>query len=145
MRVPSSFRRGHDTGNTMTSMIDVVFLLLIFFICTASFQVLESTLPTSLEAVGSSVAEPPIDFEQPTDRVIVKLSLAGDAVAWLVNDQPYGSLKEVHAVLRQVASIDNGLPVIVDADGAVPLGDVIDIYDVCRLAGFVKIQFAAPV
>jgi biopolymer transport protein ExbD len=145
MRIPSSFRRGHETGNTMTSMIDVVFLLLIFFICTASFQVLESTLPTSLEAAGSTATEVPPDFEQPTERVIVKLSLDGGRVAWVVNDRPYDNFREVHAVLRQVASIDNGLPVIVDADGAIPLGDVIDIYDLCRLAGFIKIQFAAPV
>lgn len=129
----------------MTPMIDIVFQLLIFFICTASFQALESTLPTSLEAAGSTAIDEPINFEQPTDRVIVKLSLDSGRVAWVVNDQPYSTFREVHAVLRKVASIDNGLQVIVDADGAVPLGDVIDIYDLCRMAGFIKIQFAAPV
>ena len=145
MLIPSSFRKVHEADNTMTSMIDVVFLLLIFFICTASFQALESTLPTSLEAAGSTATDVPVNFEQPTDRVIVKLSLAGGRVAWVVNDRPYSTLREVHAVLRQVALIDNGLPVILDADGVVPLGDVIDIYDLCRMAGFIKVQFAAPV
>jgi hypothetical protein len=35
------------------------------------------------------------------------------------------------------------LPVIFDIERAVPLGDVIEAYDVCRLEGYRKLQFAA--
>lgn len=129
----------------MTPLIDVVFLLLIFFICTASFQIAESVLPTSLEAAGSTETDIQVDVDPQLDRVIVKLTLRAGRVSWVVNDRPYASLGEVRSVLKQVALVDNSLPVIVDAEGIVPLGDVIDVYDICRLSGFDKIQFAAPV
>ena len=49
MRVPSS--RNHDddaSDRAMTPMIDVVFLLLIFFVCASAGQAIEETLPTHL-------------------------------------------------------------------------------------------------
>jgi biopolymer transport protein ExbD len=46
-------------------------------------------------------------------------------------------------VLGEVAQIDASLPVILDVDGQVPLGDMIDVYDLSRLVGFDRIQFAA--
>ena len=42
-------RRG-DVDVKMTPMIDVVFLLLVFFIWTASFQIVEQVLPSSVSA-----------------------------------------------------------------------------------------------
>ena len=145
MRIPSSFRQSRGEGGMMTPLIDVVFLLLIFFICTASFQIAESVLPTSLEAAGSTETDIQVEIDPQLDRVIVKLSLRAGRVTWVVNDRPYASLGEVRSVLKQVALVDNSLPVIVDAEGTVPLGDVIDVYDICRISGFDKIQFAAPV
>ncbi|MEA1952290.1 MAG: biopolymer transporter ExbD, partial [Planctomycetota bacterium] len=46
MRRPSYHREGRERLDVkMTPMIDVIFLLLIFFVCTASFQMLEEVLP----------------------------------------------------------------------------------------------------
>ena len=45
----------------MTPMIDVIFLLLIFFVCTASFQAPEQILPTNLRLPGSLDNLPPPD------------------------------------------------------------------------------------
>jgi biopolymer transport protein ExbD len=42
-----------------------------------------------------------------------------------------------------VARIKRDAPVVLDADGEVPLGDVIDAYDAARLAGLARVQFAA--
>ena len=70
---------------------------------------------------------------------------------WLINQQPYDSLADVRAVLaalrEQMQALGTDiaeLPVILDIEGAVPLGHVIDVYDVCRLEQYRKIQFAAP-
>jgi biopolymer transport protein ExbD len=49
----------------------------------------------------------------------------------------------VEQVLRSVVAIDATLPVILDVAGDVPLGDMIEVYDLSRLAGFERIQFAA--
>ena len=37
-----------DMDSAMTPMIDVVFLLLIFFVWTASFQIVEQILPSEI-------------------------------------------------------------------------------------------------
>jgi biopolymer transport protein ExbD len=126
----------------MTPLIDVVFQLLIFFVCTASFEAAEELLPTSLVAEQATVAgttEP----EPPPERVVIKIRLADGRVRWLVNEQPYADLTSLDAALLRVAAIDRNVPVTLDAEGAVPLGDVVDVYDRSRLAGFRTIQFAA--
>ena len=130
----------------MTPMIDVVFLLLVFFVWTSSFQRPEQLLATTLASVGSS--ESSLDVEPPPpdlDRIIIEVDWQQDRPAWTIYDRPLASLTEVSAVLRAAAEVDNGLPVILVVDGGVPMGDVIDVYDMSRAAGFVKIQFAANV
>ena len=58
MKLPSSVvsrDRDTDMNSTMTPMIDVVFLLLIFFVWTASFQVIEHVMKSEMSAeVGSA-------------------------------------------------------------------------------------------
>ena len=57
MRRPSPLvSRGSETDidSAMTPMIDVVFLLLVFFVWTASFQIVEHVMPSELsEQIGS--------------------------------------------------------------------------------------------
>ena len=48
-----------------------------------------------------------------------------------------------NSALIAAARIKRDAPVILHPDAAVPLGDVIDVYDLARLAGFTKVQFAA--
>jgi len=130
----------------MTPMIDVVFLLLVFFVWTSSFQRPEQLLATTLASVGSSnesldVEPPPPDL----DRIMIEVHWQQSRPAWSIYDRPLANLSEVAAVLRAAADVDNGLPVILVVDGDVPMGDVINVYDLSRAAGFVKIQFAANV
>jgi len=129
----------------MTPMIDVVFLLLIFFICTASFQIAENVLPSNLLLAGSTVSDLDVEPDLQLERVVVKLRMTDGKLGWIVNDRPYAMLADVQAVLRAVAELDPSLPVILDVEGSVPLGDVIDVFDISRRAGFEKIQFAASV
>ena len=127
----------------MTPMIDVVFQLLVFFICTVNFEVIEDLLPTSLAVAGSTSTATPIEIEPELEHVVVKAAVSNGHILWTVNQRPCDSLSEVRDVLRVVAGIDASLPVILDVEPDVPLGDMIDVYDLCRLAGFEKIQFAA--
>ena len=128
----------------MTPMIDVVFQLLIFFVCTVSFQAVEEVLPTNLRAQGSGTGAPQLEPElQELEEIVVRLVWQEGRTHWIVNDRPYNYLAQVRAVLVQSAQIRPDLPVILDAAGDVPLGDVIDLYDVGRIAGFDKIHFAA--
>ena len=127
----------------MTPMIDVVFMLLIFFVWTASFHVAELALPSSLvtqaEGQGNDQVDPALED---LDRVVVRLGWTGVQPAWTINDVPAASLLEVRERLEAVARIKANLPVLVDPVADIPLGHVIDVYDLSRLAGFENVQFA---
>lgn len=134
----------------MTPMIDVVFMLLIFFVWTASFHVAELILPSSLVSQSQGQDVQAVDPElEDLERVVVRLKALSDAeptptLAWFVNDIPVQSLEAVRERLRLVAGINDALPVLVDPDQLVPLGDVINVYDAAKLAGFQNVQFATP-
>ncbi len=130
----------------MTPMIDVVFLLLVFFVWTASFQIVEQVLPSHLsEESGTQPADtsdpPPV--EEDFDKVVLRVLWVGDHPQWRVNQMDLGSLQQVRSRLEAVASVKRDAPVILHPDKDVPLGHVIDLYDLTRLVGFQKIQFAA--
>lgn len=152
MKRPSYHRDRDGLDVTMTPMIDVVFLLLIFFVSTASFEIIESVLPSSIAEAAGNSSEAVIDpQETDLERIVIEGQWRGGQTAWLINSQPYESLSEVRAVLstlrRQMQTLGTDvseLPVILDIEGAVPLGHVIDVYDVCRLEQYRKIQFVAP-
>jgi biopolymer transport protein ExbD len=143
MRVPTHHDDRRQTDIAMTPMIDVVFQLMIFFICTASFQLSEELLPTSLAAASGTEGRARIETEPDLEQIVVRGVYTDAKSHWTVNERPCDTLSEVRQVLRSVAEIDRGLPVILDVEGEVPLGNMIDVYDLCRLAGFEKIQFAA--
>ncbi len=128
----------------MTPMIDVIFLLLIFFVCTASFQAVEEILPTNLILPGSIAADVPLDPElEDLDEIVVKVLWHDGRVSWQINRRDYGRLDQVRAVLAAAAQVKIDLPVILDVDPDVPLENVIDVYDLCRRIGLEKVQFAA--
>lgn len=146
MRHRSVFsRRDRGLDVAMTPMIDVVFMLLIFFVWTASFHVAELALPSSLitESEGQGSAEMDAELED-LERVVVRLAWTGSGPSWTVNEVPVNSFSAVRKRLETVARIKSTLPVLVDPAPVVPLGHVIDVYDVARVAGFQNVQFATP-
>ena len=128
----------------MTPMIDVIFLLLVFFVCTASFQAVEQILPTNLSLPGSVETNEPIDPEMlDLDEVIISLGWKNDRPSWKIENRPFASLAELESTLAALAQAKSDLPVILDPDRIVPMEHVIDAYDSCRKAGLETIRFAA--
>ena len=146
MKRPSIFNGSRrELEIKMTPMIGVVFLLLVFFVWTASFHAVEYLLPSSLsqkQGTGQTVNvdEPPPEIE--FEDIVVRISFTNNQPAWSVNGQPVASLSEVRNRLALVADIKIDSPVILHPDETVPVGNVIDVYDATRLAGFTQIQFA---
>jgi biopolymer transport protein ExbD len=147
MRRPSAYiHRSGELDVKMTPMIDVVFLLLIFFLWTASFQIVEQILPSRVSAASgtqTATTNDPPPPEEDFDDVVIRILWTDGQPAWRVNDQPVGSLQEVRGMLRAIARIRSDAPVILHPDGLVPLGHVIELYDAARLEGFREVQFAA--
>ena len=67
----------------------------------------------------------------------------GTAPSWTINDAPIASLAEVFSYLDQIADINPSANVILHPDEPVPMGDVIDVFDSARRAGFETVSFAA--
>ncbi len=147
MRLASSYNAGRKPMDLqMTPMIDCVFLLLVYFIWSTSFIAPEYILPGELSAAppvkggtGGNEAPPP---EADFDDVVVRLRGTAGKVAWEVNDTAVPDLPALQANLARIAKIKSDAPVILHPEPEVPLGEVIDVYDVARQVGFVKIQFA---
>jgi len=130
----------------MTPMIDVIFLLLVFFVATASFQAVEEVLPTDVRLPGVlGPAAPPDPALLDLEEIVVRVLRVDGRPRWRIQEKEYERLDQVGAVLAAVARVKNDLPVILDVAGDVPLGRVIDVYDLCRRIGLAKIQFAASV
>lgn len=147
MKTPSYFTTRRSAMELqMTPMIDVVFLLLVFFVWTASFHVAEYILPSSVSTAagaGQASANDPPPPEADFDQVVVRILWLDDQPAWRINDQPLANLDQVRTQLDRIANIKRDAPVILHPDPLVPLGHVIDIYDIARLVRFEKVQFAA--
>lgn len=127
----------------MTPMIDVIFQLLIFFLCTSNFMRPEQLLTTNLSLPGSITQAEALPPEmQDLDEVIIEVK-AQPGLTWVVAGIEYDSLESVAGVLKTLGETNSELPVLLDIAPGIELGKVIDIYDLCRLCGLVKVQFAA--
>jgi biopolymer transport protein ExbD len=145
MRRPSPYRDSQERLDVkMTPMIDVIFLLLVFFVATASFRAIEEVLPTRFTLPGTVSSQVQIDPEiVDLDEIVIDVLWRGDQPRWEVVGVEYGSLAELGAVLRRTREIKSDLPVILDVEPPVPMEHVIDVYDLCRAVGLERIQFAA--
>lgn len=128
----------------MTPMIDVVFLLLIFFVVASAGVIKESVLATELSSVGSveSVAEVP---ELEPWELEIRLKLERDAAGVTsvdMNGTRFDSLDRLEEQLAALAQIDPSNPVILDVGTGVDWGAVIDLYDRCRRNGLKTVNFA---
>lgn len=143
MRIPNARRKpANDDGGTMTPMIDVVFLLLIFFICASARQMKEAILPATLPpgAVSSALAA----TDQPRiDQAFVKLKQTSEQRTIIeMNGTDYASVELIESQLKVLAEIAPETPIILDIEGGVPFGDVIHVYDLCQKLRFQTIKFA---
>lgn len=153
MRTPAYHSLGQQRLDTkMTPMIDVIFLLLIFFVCTASFRAAEEVLPAQLALPGSlAEAPPPPDLElEELDEVIVHIAWQQERPIWQLRlpgsrlpQRACESLAQLRGLLQAVAQIRADLPVILHVEPQVPVEHLIDVYDLCRQVGLRRIQFAA--
>ena len=146
MRIPSRFQRSDISENMLTPMIDVVFNLLIFFVVASVLNVQELVLKADLAETGSvpgardvTVPEPAL----PVDEVRIDLAEGSDGKTTMtLNGTTYTAFAELREVLRELASIAPESPVTLRIAPSVTAGELLRVYDTCREAGFVSVQFA---
>ena len=129
----------------LTPMIDLVFLLLTFWICASVGRVSEQVLATELSGAAIEANDPIDDPPPPLGELWIRLERRGDETTATVNGSTAPNLAALERTLAGLADADAAaeLPAILDVDAAVPVGDVVRVYDAARAAGFVQISFAA--
>lgn len=126
----------------MTPLIDVVFQLLIFFICASTGHMKELLLATDFRAGGIGAAVNP-EVEKPLGEVWIRLKRTDGETTAFLEGREFHDLEQLEMTLRTLAAAATEIPVILDIGGDVPLGDVIRVYDACRAARFRSVNFAA--
>jgi len=126
----------------MTPMIDVIFLLLVFFVCTANFTPPEELLPMDTTLPGNVPADIILPDPAEMDNVIIQISFDKE-LHWQIAENHCSSLHEVQHILQLIRNLKEDIPVIIESTDTVPIEKVIDIYDICRRVGLSRIQFAA--
>ena len=151
------------------SMNDVVFLLLIFFMCSMKFRTVEKKLdaelpkdegqnpiPTKVEqpteirvqinwanSAGQVIHSPNRAFPRDWPGVVLDLSLANPHIELKVNRL---RVKDLHELTQTLADLNarNPMPVVLDARAAVPFRWVIGALDACARAKVENVKFQSP-
>ena len=131
-----------QTELKMVPIIDVIFLLLVFFMCTANFYPIEEILPMDTTLPGSVAVEMAQPDPVNLDVVLIQISFDQEP-HWQIEGNQCTSLQEVQSILRLIREVREDIPVIIESADNVPMENVIDVYDVCRRVGLTNIQFAA--
>jgi biopolymer transport protein ExbD len=147
----------------MTPMIDVTFLLLIFFLC-LEFKTLEGKLGMKLPKDLGATSQPsaPVDHvdleiavaspgERRLDRQARRYVLEGHVARYRVGASWVHGLPRLQRLLRREAQLrvpdENGVParrpLRIKSQKGVVYGDVTQAVDVAKEAGFEQIHFAA--
>lgn len=148
MRIPSHSRqRGSLDNDSMTPMIDVVFLLLVFFVCASIGQKPDRLLPAELAAgaIDSKVELPPEDLDAiPSQEVRIQLKrnqFSGELTIAL-NEGPLSGARELKQRLERLATLDPETKIIMDVADEVSVQQFIAVYDLCQGLAFNSISFA---
>jgi biopolymer transport protein ExbD len=119
----------------MTSLIDVVLLLLIFFMVSTSF-VKQSQIAISLpEAESASIVE---EVPEQIDIMITETGTYLINGRELINARP----ETIRNALQKVSGGSNTLPLTISADANARHQDVVTAMDVAGRLGFVQISIA---
>lgn len=124
----------------MTPLVDVVFLLLIFFVCTAQFRPPEQNLPAELTAPQAAGLDQPTEPQlDELDEIVLFVRREGDRPVWLlglpgqqVGQRRLATLDELKSTLSELAQIRRDLPVYIYPAPDVPVQDVVTTVDTCR-------------
>jgi biopolymer transport protein ExbD len=124
---------------SMTPMIDVVFLLLIFFMVTTTFNRQTEVKVKLPEAVGEEAEQYPKMVTLTIDAKGVYSLKDEDNVAHELVTQTKESLKQA---LVTLAEHSKDVPFVINADNNTPTKAVITALDVAGQAGFNQITFS---
>jgi biopolymer transport protein ExbD len=124
--------RDQEASIGIAPFIDMVFLLLIFFMVTSQFDV-ASGVPIQLPRVATKT------FDENTEKVKVIIDRAGQIFLRGAKLDMAGLEKELRAILQEKGLVS----LVLQADRSVPHGIVVEAMDIAKAAGVHTIIIAA--
>ena len=116
----------------LTPMLDVVFIMLIFFIVVASF----------IKEAGIEVNRPDDNQQSdPNDSVSIVIEVAADNQIWMENRRV--DVRAVRANIQRVIAEDPEAPLTIKVEKGAKTGVVVDIADAAREAGVGAVNWAS--
>ena len=116
----------------LTPMLDVVFIMLIFFIVVASF----------IKEAGVEVNRPDDNQQnEPEDSVRIVVEVAADNQIWMENRRV--DVRAVRANIQRLLAEDPEAPVTVKVEKGAEAGVVVDVADAAREAGVGIVNWAS--
>lgn len=127
----------------LTSMIDVIFQLLIYFVITANFAIDEGTILATLPGNAAETDTPP----PPTTPVLIELTSSDDGVTYSlrVGGSPVQGVTELYGYLAnrvQTGAMAADDPVEIKPQGEVRWQHVVNVFNACVRADLEAVGFA---
>lgn len=131
----NSMKRGSEDKPTiqMAPLIDIIFLLLIFFMSVSIFSQLETEINITVPAAKQST-----DIKRSPGEIIINITRDGQVI---VNQRKLGYV-ELEKMLSRISRLYSGQPVIIRADKDTYHKDVIRVLDICAGANIWNVSFA---
>ncbi|WP_373332654.1 ExbD/TolR family protein [Thiopseudomonas alkaliphila] len=120
-----------DTGIDLTPMLDVVFIMLIFFIVTSTF----------IKESGVEVNRPQANSASAQDNANILIAVTADGQIWL--DKQAVDVRSVRSHVERLRQEHPEGLVVVQADQEARTGLVVQVMDQARLAGVTDVALAA--
>lgn len=119
----------------LTSLIDLVFLLLSYFLFTLALSATEGVLPSKI-AMGEDPSE--MQQEEPADDVMVRIVQTGAAVQYFVDNWPVASFAEL---VDRLQRLPKDTQIVIDAAPTVQTAPVVRTYNQCLKLGLKSVVF----
>jgi biopolymer transport protein ExbD len=116
----------------LVPMIDMMLVLLIFFMVATTLKVTQSEIPVELPDSAASLA-----VREEPNVLVIGLDKAGNKYI----DGVLTTTEELHTRLREAATQNAAQPVRLDIDRGLSFDRVIEVLDLCEFEGLKNIGF----
>ncbi|MDY0040297.1 MAG: biopolymer transporter ExbD [Desulforhabdus sp.] len=125
------YRRSRSSELNLTPLIDMIFILLIFFLVTTSF----------VKEAGVEIDRPQAQSASSKEKVNMIIGITADGLIYLEGNTI--DIRSVRGRMERFAADTPQSSVVIVADRESQTGIVVQVLDACRLAGVKDISLSA--
>jgi biopolymer transport protein ExbD len=147
MKIPSCYNRANSQQDSaMTPMIDVVFLLLIFFVCASAVPVAETIISSPLKKMETEKKSSPVAIDEKKLAKIVIRKLNNGPVTYKISleqedSHQFAQWNVFQKYLSEHQKELHGKPVVLDIGSDVTMKTALEVYDLCQQNSFQDVSF----